>query len=111
MITIQSRPCIVGGYVFHEFNVLPLRYHQRPPVPDHQTDIPRPEELDGQHSRPRLRRRMGALGTAQHHLTSILYEYRSTSEKNECGSEAVTFLFPCTTLQNAWITNALSLHQ
>jgi hypothetical protein len=40
VVTIQSPPCTVGGYVFRYLNVLPLRYHQCPPVPDYQTGTP-----------------------------------------------------------------------
>jgi hypothetical protein len=64
-------------------------------------------------SRPRLRwgmRPMRALRTAQHHLTSNLDEYRTTSDRDERGSQASTFFsFPlCTTLYKARFTSALS---
>lgn len=42
-------------------------------------------------SRPWLRWRWGALRTVQHHLTSTLDEYRTTSNQDERGSQAVTF--------------------
>jgi hypothetical protein len=91
--------------------------HQCPPVPDYQTGMtPLPSSHQGTRragnttdssrswprqcsatrqnsntvqSRPRLRWGMGALRTVQHHLTSILGEYRTTSEQDERGSEAV----------------------
>jgi hypothetical protein len=38
VVTVRSPPCIVGGYAFRQLNVLPLRCHQCPPVPDYQTE-------------------------------------------------------------------------
>jgi hypothetical protein len=54
---------------------------------------------------------MRALGTALHHLTSNLDEYRTTSEQDERGSQAVTFFsFPLgTVLYKARFKNALSV--
>ncbi len=40
VVTVQSPSCIVSGYVFRYLNVLPLRCHQCPPVPDYQAATP-----------------------------------------------------------------------
>jgi hypothetical protein len=43
VVTVRSPPppsCIVGGHVFRQLDVLPLRCHQCPPVPDYQTETP-----------------------------------------------------------------------
>ena len=62
-----------------------------------------------------LRWGMRALGTAQHHLTSIPDKFRTTSRSNQddLGSHAVTSLFPgySAIVYIARFTNALSLYQ
>ena len=37
VVTVQSPPCIVGGYAFRFHGIPPLRGHQCPPVLDYQT--------------------------------------------------------------------------
>jgi hypothetical protein len=139
VFTIRSPQHIVCGYIFRLLDVLPLRCHQCSCVPDCQTATPLPlfqearrvgNTTDSYSSRywpgkflihgeilTQCRADLGcaggwgALGTAQHHLTSNLDEY-TTSDRDERGSQAVTFFsFPGTALYKARFTNALSLYQ